>query len=150
MLRMKKFWSDILLYGLALGLLLVSLQFLQYKWVFVKNSVEWYVGVIALLFTVLGIWAGTRFVRKKTIIVEVPIVEKFQPSEDAIVKIGLTPRELEVLQLMAQGLSNQEIADQLFVSLNTIKTHISNVLSKLEAERRTQAIQKAKALKILP
>ncbi len=150
MLRMKKFWSDILLYGLALGLLLVSLQFLQYKWVFVKNSVEWYVGVIALLFTVLGIWAGTRFVRKKTIIVEMPIVEKFQPSEDAIVKIGLTPRELEVLQLMAQGLSNQEIADQLFVSLNTIKTHISNVLSKLEAERRTQAIQKAKALKILP
>jgi len=150
MLRMKKFWSDILLYGLALGLLLVSLQFLQYKWVFVKNSVEWYVGVIALLFTVLGIWAGTRFVRKKTIIVEVPIVEKFQSSEDAIVKIGLTPRELEVLQLMAQGLSNQEIADQLFVSLNTIKTHISNVLSKLEAERRTQAIQKAKALKILP
>jgi len=150
MLRMKKYWSDILLYGLALGLLLVSLQFLQYKWVFVKNSVEWYVGVIALLFTVLGIWAGNRMFRKKTIVVEVPASSSFQVSEAAIEKCGLTPRELEVLHLMAQGLSNQEIADQLFVSLNTIKTHISNVLSKLEAERRTQAIQKAKALKILP
>ncbi len=147
---MKKFWSDILLYGLALGLLLASMQFFQFKWVFQKNAAEWYLGLIALLFTVLGIWAGNQFFRKKTLLAEVQATDGFEADKAAIEKLGLSPRELEVLELIARGLSNQEIADQLFLSLNTIKTHISNLLSKLGAERRTQAIQKAKTLKILP
>jgi two-component system, NarL family, response regulator LiaR len=147
---MKKYWSEILFYGLALGLLLASLQFFQYKWVLLNNTAEWYVGLIALLFTLLGIWAGNHFFKKKAVPVAALVTEGFEVDKAAIEKLGLSPRELEVLALIAQGLSNQEIADRLFVSLNTIKTHISNLLSKLGAERRTQAIQKAKAFKILP
>ncbi len=98
----------------------------------------------------LGIWAGQKIIRKKVTPDTIVPPPAFQSSEAAMAKFGITPRELEVLQLIALGHSNQEIADQLFVSLNTIKTHISNVLAKLDAERRTQAIQKAKTLGLLP
>jgi NarL family two-component system response regulator LiaR len=147
---MKKFWSNILIYGLSLGLLLAGLQVFQYKWVYIKNATEWYAGLIAVLFTVIGIWAGQKLIRKKVTPDTIVPPPAFQSSEAAMAKFGITPRELEVLQLIALGHSNQEIADQLFVSLNTIKTHISNVLAKLDAERRTQAIQKAKTLGLLP
>ncbi len=145
---MKKYWTNILLYGLSLGLLLAALQFFQYKWVFVKNAVEWYAGLVALLFSAVGIWAGQKFSKKQPILVAAATAP-MQPDEAALARLGITPRELEVLQLMAQGHSNQQIADQLYVSLNTVKTHISNLLSKLDAARRTQAIQKAKALGII-
>ncbi|MBK6997441.1 MAG: response regulator transcription factor [Lewinellaceae bacterium] len=147
---MKNHWSNILFYGLTLGLLLASLQFLQYKWVLLKSDFEWYGGIIALLFTVLGIWAGQQWKGKKPALVEQTAQHPFPPRDVNMTAIGITPRELQVLQLMALGHSNQEIADLLFLSLNTVKTHISNLLSKLDVERRTQAILKAKTLGLLP
>jgi two-component system, NarL family, response regulator LiaR len=147
---MKKFWLNILIYGASLGLLLVALQFFRYKWIMVRYATEWYAGLIALLFTGLGIWAGQKLTQKVRSATLTQPDTGMKPAQDLLTQFGITPREWEVLQLMAQGHSNQEIADQLFVSLNTVKTHISNVLSKLNAERRTQAVQKAKTLGLLP
>ena len=142
-------WANILLYGLVLGLLLAALQFFQYRLVVMEHAEEWYIGLIALLFTGLGIWAGGKLTRKKPADDSPVVTTAFRPKEEVLEKLGITPREMEVLELIALGLSNQEIADQLFVSLNTVKTHTSNVLSKLDAQRRTQAIQKAKELGLL-
>lgn len=136
------------MYGLSLGLLLVALQFMKYKWLMLQNPSEWYAGAIALLFTIVGIWAGTAWRKQNN---KAPVPDATLPIDNSkvITKLGITPRELDVLKLMALGHSNQEIADQLFVSLNTVKTHISNLLTKLGAERRTQAIQIAKQLGLL-
>ncbi len=146
-------WITLLLYGAALGLLLAALQFFQYRLIVLKNAEQWYIGLIALLFTAVGIWAGGKWTQKKepislpteSVVQEVLLLPPKQIAE----KHNFTLRELEVLELIAQGLSNQEIADQLFVSLNTVKTHTSKVFAKLDAQRRTQAIQKAKALGLL-
>lgn len=142
-------WANWLFYGLILGLLLTAMQFFQYRLVLLRHSTEWYVGLVALLFTVLGIWAGMKLTRKpplaETNIEPLPALAK----EEILEQLGITPRELEVLDLMASGLSNQEIADRLYVSLNTVKTHASNVFSKLDVQRRTQAIQKAKQLGLI-
>ncbi len=146
---MKQNWVNYTFYGLALGLLLAALQFFKYKWVLVQHTTEWYVGLVALIFSVVGIWAGIRFAGKKAP-EAVPATVITRPSAEVAAQLGLTPRELDVLALIAEGYSNQEIADRLFVSLNTVKTHISNLLSKLDAERRTQAIQKAKTLGLIP
>jgi len=142
-------WTSLLLYGFVLGLSLAALQFFRYKLIVLEHAEQWYVGLVALLFTALGIWAGNKLTRHKR---TVPPAEEapFRPREEALEKLGITPREYEVLELVAQGLSNQEIADRLFVSLNTVKTHASNVFGKLDAQRRTQAIQKAKTLGLLP
>ncbi|MBX2893001.1 MAG: response regulator transcription factor [Saprospiraceae bacterium] len=145
-------WTTIFLYGLALGLLLAALHFFQYRLLVLEHAEEWYVGLVAILFTALGIWAGKKLTRRKmpTHITQVlTAAPALPPQEKVLEKLGITPREMEVLQLIAQGLTNQEIADRLFVSLNTIKTHTSNVFAKLDAQRRTQAIQKAKALGLL-
>ncbi len=142
-------WAIILLYGLALGLLLAALQFFQYRLIVMEHAEEWYIGLIALLFTGLGIWAGGKLTRKKPADDSPVVTTPFRPKEETLEKLGITPREMEVLELIALGLSNQEIADRLFVSLNTVKTHTSNVFSKLDAQRRTQAIQKAKELGLL-
>ncbi|MFN0035614.1 MAG: response regulator transcription factor [Saprospiraceae bacterium] len=144
----KSWWANILLYGLSLGLLLAALQFSQYRLLNFGNSEGWYIGLVALLFAVLGIWAGRKLTQKKISIPVFP-VSKFRPREEVLENLGITPRELEVLEQMAQGLSNQEIAEKLFVSLNTVKTHSSNLFSKLDAQRRTQAIQRAKELGLL-
>jgi ATP/maltotriose-dependent transcriptional regulator MalT len=108
---------------------------------------EIYVGMVAVMFSVLGVWAGLKLTRKKTIIIT---NLNFQFDESRLEALGISKREYEVLELMAIGLSNQEIADKLFVSLNTIKTHSSNLFLKLEAKRRTQAIQRAKELSLIP
>lgn len=145
-------WGIFILYGLSLGLLLAALQFFQYRLLVLQHAEQWYVGLVALLFTAVGIWAGRKLTRKKTLLSADGTfdgVSPFRPKEDVLEKLGITPREFEVLELIAQGLSNQEIANRLFISLNTVKTHTSNVLSKLDAQRRTQAIQKAKALGLL-
>ena len=137
----------ILIYGLALAALITLLKFLEYR-LFVRDlSIEFYVGIVAIMFIVLGVWVGLRLTRKKTIIITNP---NFQFDESRLERFGISKREYEVLELMARGLSNQEIADKLFVSLNTIKTHSSNLFLKLEAKRRTQAIQKAKELDLIP
>lgn len=143
-------WANLLFYGLVLGLLLTAMQFFQYRLVLLRHSMEWYVGLVALLFTILGIWAGMKLTRKPTpaaTVVDLPA--PLRPKEEILEQSGITPRELEVLDLMARGLSNQEIADRLYVSLNTVKTHASNVFSKLDVQRRTQAIQKAKVLGLI-
>ncbi len=144
----KSWWANILLYGLSLGLLLTAIQFSQFRLLTFGNAEEWYMGLIAVLFAVLGIWAGGKLNRRKNIIPANSLPE-FQPKAAVLEKFSITPRELEVLMQMAQGLSNQEIADKLFVSLNTVKTHSSNVFSKLGVQRRTQAIQRAKELGLL-
>ncbi|MBI1769697.1 MAG: DNA-binding response regulator [Bacteroidetes bacterium] len=118
----------------------------EYRYYIHDLSIEFYVGGIAILFSALGIWAGLKLTRKKVITAS----PDFVLDETQMQKLGISKREHEVLQLMAQGLSNQEIADKLFVSLNTIKTHSSNLFLKLDVSRRTQAVQKGKALRLIP
>jgi NarL family two-component system response regulator LiaR len=114
----------ILVYGLSLAALISLLKFLEYR-LFVRDlSIEFYVGIVAVMFTILGVWVGLKLTRKKTIIIT---NANFQFDESRLEKAGISKREYEVLELMARGFSNQEIADKLFVSLNTIKTHSSNL-----------------------
>jgi two-component system, NarL family, response regulator LiaR len=138
--------KTILIYGLAMAILIFALKYLEYRLVVHDLSTEFYVGVIAIFFTGLGIWAGLRLTRGKVILVG----PEFVFNETELQRLGISKREHEVLELMAKGLSNQEIADKLFVSLNTIKTHTSNLFLKLEVSRRTQAVQKAKELRLIP
>lgn len=145
-----------LLYGTLLAVLLFLLKWLEVRLVIIDHAFEVYVGAIALLFTGLGIWLAVKLARPKveTVIVEKEVfIEKpavFSLNEAALKDLNLSKRELEVLQLMAGGCSNQEIADQLYLSLNTIKTHSLRLFSKMDVERRTQAIEKAKRLNIIP
>ncbi len=138
--------KTILLYGLALAVLTGLLKFIEYRFFVYDLSLEIYLGLVALLFTVLGVWAGLRLTRKK-IIVATP---QFERNEAELQRLGISKREYEVLELIAQGLSNQEIAERLFVSLSTVKTHSSNLFMKLDARRRTEAIRRAQELRLLP
>lgn len=143
--------KDVLLYSVALAGLLIVLKWLQYKFLLQTNTTEIYIGIIALLFTIIGVWAGGKIVKPKTKIQivkeEVKIVQSHFDAELAKSQqehYGITKRELEILQLIAQGMSNDEIAKTLFISVSSVKTLISRLFSKLNVERRTQAIQKAK------
>lgn len=142
---------ETILYGLALALLLFLLKWLELRFVIIDHAFEIYIGAIAAIFTALGIWLAVKLTKPKTVVVEKEVyIKDFTLNENELNKLRLSKRELEVLQLMAEGLSNQEIAERLFVSLNTIKTHSSKVLEKLDVERRTQAVEKAKRLSIIP
>lgn len=134
------------MYGLSLAFLISVMKYIEYRYFVHDFSVEFYVGVVAIFFTGLGIWAGRRLGSRKVVSSGAP----FQLNEGALVSLGISKREHEVLEWMSKGLSNQEIADKLFVSINTVKTHSSNLFIKLEASRRTQAVQKAKELKLIP
>jgi len=140
---MKK---TILLYGTLLALLVWALKWMEYRYILRDLSLQFYLGLVALLFSGLGVWVGINLLKPKAIIPEQEV--QITPSpivpEELLRESGISPREYEVLQLMAVGLSNQEIANRLFISLNTVKTHISNLYLKLDVQRRTQAIQKAK------
>ena len=138
--------KTIILYGVALAALTVILKFIEYRFFVRDLSLEFYLGAVAVLFTGLGVWAGRRLTRGKVVIA----TPDFKLNDGELQRIGISKREYEVLELMAQGLSNQEIADKLFVSLNTIKTHSSNLFTKLDARRRTQAVRRAKELGLLP
>lgn len=147
----------ILIYGLALAALTALLKIVEYKYLIRNISLEVYMGIIALFFTILGVWAGIKLLgSKKTIIKEVEVLvpsangATFELNEKALSVSGISVREHEVLQLMSKGLSNQEIADKLFISLSTVKTHAANLYLKLDVKRRTQAIQKAKELSLIP
>jgi NarL family two-component system response regulator LiaR len=141
----------ILWYSLALFVLVFLLKFLEYRYIIRDLSLEFYLGLVSILFTTVGIWLGLKLTRKKVVTVHAPAVPPvFEFNEQALSQTGISKRELEVLTLMAQGLTNQEIADKLFVSLNTIKTHSSNLFLKLEVRRRTQAIERAKQLRLIP
>lgn len=146
-----------ILYGLSLALLLFLLKWLELRLLIIDHAFEIYIGAIAIIFTALGIWLALKLTRPR---IETVIIEKevyiqeppvnFMLNENELAKTGLSTRELEVLQLMAAGLSNQEIAARLFVSLSTVKTHSSNLFEKMDVKRRTQAIDKAKRLSIIP
>lgn len=149
-------YKEILLYGLCMAVLLLLLQWLEVRFMIINYRLELFMGAMAILFTLLGIWLALKLAKPK---VETVIGEKEiyidQPAqtnidEKEIEKTGISKRELDVLALMASGLSNDEIAATLFVSLNTIKTHSSNIFMKLDVKRRTQAVEKAKRLNIIP
>ncbi|MCW5911532.1 MAG: DNA-binding response regulator [Cyclobacteriaceae bacterium] len=138
----------IFLYGLALAALVLLMKYLEYQFMVRALSSEFYIGMIALGFTVLGVWVGLKLTTKK--VVTVHTGPEFVLNEATLQRLGISKREHEVLGLMAKGLTNQQIADKLFVSLNTVKTHSSNLFLKLEVSRRTQAISKGKELRLIP
>jgi len=142
----------LLFYGVLFGLLAILLEIAKYRFVVFDNQIEIYSGIIAVIFIILGIVFGRKLVKPKEIIVEKiiePLVIPTLPVDEQLNKLGISKREYEVLQLMAQGMSNQEIADKSFVSINTVKTHVSNILLKLDAKRRTQAVTNARAMKLI-
>lgn len=147
--RLRRAVRDILLYGLCGGLLITVLKVTEYRFLVLEHSVEIYGGLIAALFAGLGIWLGLTLTRNKVNNEPVP-AGPFSPDEERIGELGITPRELEILGLIAAGLSNREIADQLFVSENTVKTHSSRLFDKLGARRRTQAVQLGKQAHLIP
>ena len=146
--------GDILIYGLSGGVLIAVLKLTEYRFLVVERSVEIYGGLIAALFAGLGIWLGLTLTRKKPAVivkeVPVPVGEPFVLDEARLNELGITPREREILGLIATGLSNREIADRLCVSQNTVKTHSSRLFDKLGPKRRTQAVQLAQALRLIP
>src|SRR5688572_8116545 len=143
-----------LLYGLCGGLLIVVLKLIEYRFLVVQHSVEIYGGLTALVFAILGIWLGLKLTRKEEVVVvkEVAVLttQPFALNEERLRELSITRRELEILELIAQGMSNREIAEKLFVSENTVKTHSSRLFDKLSAKRRTQAVQIAKELGLIP
>ena len=150
-----------LLYGVVGGILVVALRLLEYRFLVLDHALAVYGGVVAALFAGLGIWLGLRLTRPPHVIVRevaVPVAspapavpaDPFVPDAAALARLGITRREHEILGLIAQGLSNREIAERLYVSENTVKTHTSRVLTKLDARRRTQAVQRAKETGLLP
>jgi DNA-binding CsgD family transcriptional regulator len=145
---------DILLYGVCGGVLIVILKLTEYRFLFVEHSVEIYGALVATLFAGLGIWLGLTLTKKKPsiIIKEIPAADAspFAVDQARVDQLGITARELEILGLIAAGLSNREIADRLFVSENTVKTHSSRLFDKLGAKRRTQAVQIGKTARLIP
>lgn len=130
------------------------MKWLEWRFLILSHAFEIYAGIIAFIFTGLGIWLAMKLSKPKIKVVTIEKEysgsrESFAINQEALTQTGISARELEVLELMATGLSNQEIAQRLFVSLSTIKTHSSNVFFKLEVQRRTQAIEKAKRLGII-
>ena len=145
---------QVLIYGLIGGLLITLLKWTEYRFLVIEHSIEIYGGLIAGTFAVLGIWLGLKLTgtRERIVVKEVPVPagEPFVPDERKREGLGITPREMEILGLIATGLSNREIADRLFVSENTVKTHSSRLFDKLGAKRRTQAVQIGKTARLIP
>jgi len=143
----------ILIYGLLSGVLITLLKLMEYRFLVIERSVEIYGALVAAVFAALGIWLGVKFTRReeRVIVREIPVRSTaFSLNESKLAELGITPRELEILQLIAQGLSNREIAEKLFVSENTVKTHSSRLFDKLSARRRTQAVQIGKEIGLIP
>jgi DNA-binding CsgD family transcriptional regulator len=138
--------KTILLYGIAMAVLIGLLKLVEYRFMVREISTGMMVGLVAVMFAGLGVWAGRKLTRTK-VVVSYP---DFTVDEKQLGRLGISKREYEVLGLISEGLSNREIAEKLFVSLSTVKTHSSNLFAKLDARRRTQAIQRAKELRLLP
>ena len=145
----------ILLYGLIGGLLITILKLTEYRFLVLEHSLEIYGGLVATIFAALGIWLGVTITRRKS----EPLASHppgpsspspFSPDSARLNELAITPRELEILGLIAAGLSNREIANRLFVSENTVKTHSSRLFDKLGARRRTQAVLLAKEARLIP
>ena len=144
----------ILLYGLCGGLLIVALRLAEYRFVVVEHSVEIYGALVASLFAGVGIWLGLTLTRTQEVVVvkevPVPTTGPFVLNDTKVQELGVTPRELEILQLIANGMSTREIAGALFVSENTVKTHSSRLFDKLSVNRRTKAVQVGKVFGLIP
>jgi len=150
----------VIIFGLVGGILIAILQYTEYRFVIIEHSVELYSALVAILFATFGIWLGLRITRSRETIRETVVVREvlvpveapaaLAPDTARQQTLGITPRELEILTLVARGLSNREIATQLFVSENTVKTHCARTFDKLGAARRTQAVQRGKELGLLP
>jgi len=150
--------KTVILYGILGGVLIAVLKIVEYRYLVVEHSLEIYGGIVALLFSALGIWLGLKLIgTRETVVVRevpvhmevqlpvpVPIAGPFVRNETRREQLGITPRELEILEELAAGFSNREIAGRLFVSENTVKTHAARLFDKLAARRRTQAVQRAK------
>jgi DNA-binding CsgD family transcriptional regulator len=144
----------VLIYGLVGGILIAVLKWTEYRFVVIEHSIEIYGGLIAATFAAFGIWLGLKLTktRQEVVVKEVliPAGQPFVLNDRKREDLGITQRELDVLELIAQGMSNREIAEKLFVSENTVKTHSSRVFDKLGAKRRTQAVQLGKEFGLLP
>jgi two-component system, NarL family, response regulator LiaR len=152
----------VLIFGLVGGLLIATLQYTEYRFVVIEHSVELYGALVAILFASFGIWLGLRITRRRetireTVVVkevlvpaEARVLEPFAPNTSQQQTLGITARELEILELVAAGMSNREIAGKLFVSENTVKTHCARAFDKLGAKRRTQAVQLGKEFGLIP
>lgn len=146
---MKK---TVLLYGMVGGVLIAALKLIEYRFLVLEHSLEIYGGIVALIFASVGIWLGLKLTRKEVVVreVPVPVVGPFARNEAKVEELGITPREMEILEAMAAGFSNREIGERLFVSENTVKTHAARLFMKLSASRRTQAVQRAKEAGLIP
>ena len=144
---MKK---TVILYGLLGGALIAVLKLIEYRYLVAEHSMEVYGAIVAAVFAGLGIWLGVKLTRKETVVVQVRATEPFVVNSARQEQLGITPRELEILAAIAEGLSTREIAEKLFVSENTVKTHASRLFDKLNARRRTQAVQIAKEAGLIP
>jgi DNA-binding CsgD family transcriptional regulator len=154
--------KTVILYGIFGGVLIAALKLVEYRFLVLEHSLEIYGGIVALLFATLGIWLGLKLTRtRETVVVRevpvrvevrvhVPVGGPFARDEARLEQLGITPRELDILEAMAAGLSNREIAERLFVSENTVKTHAARLFAKLSARRRTQAVQLAKTAGLIP
>ena len=142
----------VLIYGLVGGLVIALLKWSEYRFLVVEHSLEIYGGLVAAIFAAVGIWLGLKLTKPKVVVKEIPVpgVGPFEINSGKVDELSITPRELEILQLIADGLSNREIAEKLFVSENTVKTHSSRVFDKLGARRRTQAVQLGKEFGLIP
>jgi len=152
--------KTVLLFGLLGGLLVAVLKMVEYRFLIIEHSIEIYGGIIAAIFSAVGIWLGLKLTRPRETVItrEVPVEVRvpvptngpFVRNQARVEQLGLTARELDILEAMAAGLSNREIAERLFVSENTVKTHAGRVFDKLAAKRRTQAVQLAKEAGLIP
>ncbi|HXB07844.1 MAG TPA: response regulator transcription factor [Puia sp.] len=164
MARLFQRYKYVVLYGAGLALLLFLLKWLEWRFIVFDHAIELYSAGIAILFTGLGIWLAVKLAKPRVVTIAVPApsqapdpsaatisapAQTATPDPKTLAKLGISDRELEVLQLMAEGLSNQEIAARLFVSLNTIKTHSSRIFEKLDVRRRTQAVETARRLRLI-
>ena len=146
--------KTIVLYGIGAGLLIAAMRAVEYRWLVVEHSLELYGGIVAAVFASVGIWLGLKLTRERVVVREVPVPvpapTEFTRDQARLQSLGITARELEVLELIAAGHATREIADLLHVSENTVKTHASRVFDKLGASRRTQAVQKARQHRLIP
>jgi DNA-binding CsgD family transcriptional regulator len=154
-MKMQKPYQEFITYIIVMMVLLLVLWWMEFQFMVMQKNYEIYLAFLAVFFLAFGVWLSGKMVKPKvkTIIVEkqIPVPEtEFVLNQKALEQRNISKRELEVLTLMAQGMSNQEIAETLFVSLNTVKTHSAKLFEKLEVKRRTQAVDTAKKLQLLP
>jgi two-component system, NarL family, response regulator LiaR len=143
----------VLVYGLAGGVLIVALRLIEFRFLVLEHSLQIYGALVAALFAGLGIWLGVTLTsgkRARMVDMQSPAARPFTVNSEKIQSLGITPRELEILKLIADGMSTREIASTLFVSENTVKTHASRLFGKLEVNRRTKAVQVAKSMRLIP